>query len=204
MDNKTSTVTHLPGASSAVKSAQAKNTQTHIDPEEERRQRKLAFTRALVHGIARLIEGQRQFADEFGLSSRRVFPHSHQLLEGQTPTQLAISLFTADWKSISELENMFADLIQHQVSLFSALDGIAHATLNHMGDDGLGDGRSKLNDGRAWRLHKERLQELMDNDNLRFEKLVASGFVRHYIKSRETRGKKTENESPNINGGKVA
>jgi superfamily I DNA/RNA helicase len=203
MENKKGTVTHLSSAGLAAKAAAATSPQQTMN-EEERKQRKLAFTRALVHGIARLIEGQRQFADEFGLSLRRVFPHSYELLEGQTPTQLAISLFTADWKSISELENMFADLIQHQVSLFSALDGIAHAALKQMGDEGLGDGRSKLNDARAWRLHKERLQELIDNDSLRFEKLVASGFVRHYIKSHENPGKKSEKGAQNIPGGRVA
>ena len=204
MDNKTGTVTHLPNAGIATKSAQVKSTQANIDPDVERRQRKLAFTRALVHGIARLIEGQRQFADEFGLSLRRVFPNSYELLEGQTPTQLAISLFTADWKSVSEVEIMFADLIQHQVSLFSALDGIAHAALKHMGDEGLGDGRSKLNDARAWRLHKERLQELIENDSLRFEKLVASGFVRHYIKSQENHGNNPQKGSEKIKDGRVA
>lgn len=203
MDNKTGTVAHLPSAGMASKNAQAKIAQPDID-EAERRQRKLAFTRALVHGIARLIEGQRQFAEEFGLSQRRVFPNSHDILEGQTPTQLAISLFTADWKSISELENLFADLIQHQVSLFSALDGIAHAALNTMGDEGLGDGRTKLNDARSWRLHKERLQELLENDNLRFEKLVASGFVRHYIKSQEKTPKSGDDDTQSTNGGRVA
>ena len=98
MDNKkTSTVAHISGL------AQGRH-------QDERKQRKLAFTRALVHGIARLIEGQRQFADEFGLSLNRVFPNSYEALEGSTPTQLAISLFTADWESISELENLFDDL----------------------------------------------------------------------------------------------
>ena len=203
MDNKTGKVTHLPSAGLAGKNVQARIAQPGIE-EDERRQRKLAFTRALVHGIARLIEGQRQFAEEFGLSQRRVFPNCYELLEGQTPTQLAISLFTADWKSISELENLFADLIQHQVSLFSALDGIAHAALNQMGDEGLGDGRTKLNDARSWRLHKERLQELLENDNLRFEKLVASGFVRHYIKSHEKNPKNGDEEQHSANGGRVA
>jgi len=171
---------------------------------DDRKSRKLAFTRALVHGIARLIEGQCQFADEFGLSLNRVFPNSCKSLEGQTPTQHAISLFTADWNSISDLENMFDDLILHQVALFSALDGIANETLNHMGDDGLGDGKSKVNDARAWRLHKERLQELMDNDALRFEKLIAAGFVDNYAKSREQHHASTRDKKEKIKGGQVA
>lgn len=174
---------------------------------DERKRRKLAFTRALVHGIARLIEGQRQFADEFGLSANRVFPNSYEALEGQTPTQLAISLFTADWNSITELEKMFDDLISHQVALFSALDGIANETLNHMGDEGLGDGKSKVNDARAWRLHKERLQELMDNDALRFEKLIAAGFVDNYVRTLEQRHSSSSQEEDiddDIQGGRVA
>lgn len=172
--------------------------------QDDRKSRKLSFTRALVHGIARLIEGQRQFADEFGLSLNRVFPNSYKSLEGQTPTQHAISLFTADWNSISELENMFNDLILHQVALFSALDGIANETLSHMGDDGLGDGKSKMNDARAWRLHKERLQELMDNDALRFEKLIAAGFVDNYAKSLEDSHGTTKGKQQKVKGGKVA
>ena len=172
--------------------------------QDDRKSRKLTFTRALVHGIARLIEGQRQFADEFGLSLNRVFPNSYKSLEGQTPTQHAISLFTADWNSITELENMFNDLILHQVALFSALDGIANETLNQMGDDGLGDGKSKVNDARAWRLHKARLQELMDNDALRFEKLIAAGFVDNYARSLEQRDTSTKDTRNKIEGGKVA
>ena len=172
---------------------------------EERKARKLAFTRALVHGIARLIEGQRQFADEFGLSLNRVFPNSYESLEGQTATQHAISLFTADWKSISELEDMFDDLISHQVAVFSALDGIANETLKHMGDHGLTEGKSKLNDARAWRLHKERLQELMDNDALRFEKLIAKGFIDDYAKTFEARHKSEKKQKQNkMKDGQVA
>lgn len=190
-NNKTSTVAHFS------EKAQARS-------QDERKRRKLAFTRALVHGIARLIEGQRQFADEFGLSLNRVFPNSYKALEGQTPTQLAISLFTADWKSISELEDMFHDLISHQVALFSALDGIANETLAHMGDEGLGNGKGKLNDARAWRLHKERLQELRENDALRFEKLIAAGFVDNYAKTLEQRESKTKTEEEQVTGGQVA
>ena len=172
---------------------------------EERKARKLAFTRALVHGIARLIEGQRQFADEFGLSLNRVFPNSYQSLEGQTATQHAISLFSADWKSISELEDMFDDLISHQVALFTALDGIANETLKHMGDHGLTDGKSKVNDARAWRLHKERLQELMENDALRFEKLIAKGFIDDYARTFEERHKtQKKDKQNNFKGGRVA
>ena len=172
--------------------------------QDERKSRKLAFTRALVHGIARLIEGQRQFADEFGLSLRRVFPHSYKSLEGQTATQHAISLFSADWKSIAELEQMFDDLISHQVALFSALDGIANETLKHMGDDGLADGKTKVNDARAWRLHKERLQELLDNDALRFEKLIAKGFIDSYARTLERQQKSDKKKQKKIKGGQVA
>ncbi len=191
METSTGTV------ASFVDKAQGRN-------QDDKKSRKLAFTRALVHGIARLIEGQRQFADEFGLSLNRVFPNSYESLEGQTPTQHAISLFTADWNSITELENMFNDLILHQVALFSALDGIANETLNHMGDEGLGDGKSKVNDARAWRLHKERLQELMDNDALRFEKLIASGFVDNYARTQEQRHSSKKVKQEKVKGGQVA
>ena len=198
MDDSTGKVTNFV-SSSNVNNSQGRG-------KDERRERKLAFTRSLVHGIARLIEGQRQFADEFGLSHSRVFPHSFEALEGQTPTQLAISLFSADWKSITDLENMFQDMIMHQVALFSALDGIAKETLNHMGDEGLSDGRSKVNDARAWRLHKERLEELLENDTLRFDKLIASGFVGNYVKTRERRHKsdRKAKRSKKLKNGKVA
>jgi len=125
MDNSTGKVTNFV-------SSTALGTSRGRGKDDERRERKLAFTRSLVHGIARLIEGQRQFADEFGLSHSRVFPNSFEALEGQTPTQLAISLFSADWKSITDLENMFQDMIMHQVALFSALAYIKNAYRNYL------------------------------------------------------------------------
>ena len=199
MNNSTGKVTDF-ASSSAVSTSKQRG------KDDERRERKLAFTRSLVHGIARLIEGQRQFADEFGLSHSRVFPNSFEALEGQTPTQLAISLFSADWKSITDLENMFQDMITHQVALFSALDGIAKETLNQMGDEGLSYGRSKVNDARSWRLHKERLQELLENDTLRFDSVIAPGFVDNYVKTRERRHKsdRKAKRSKKLKSGKVA
>jgi len=187
MDTKTSGVAQFATANAApaATSSASVPSQPAVNSKQDREQRKLAFTRALVHGLARLIEGQRQFADEFGLSLNRVFPSVYKELEGQSATQLAISLFKSDWNCINDLEKLIDDLMMHQVALFICLDGVAMTVLEHMGEDDLMEGKSKINDARAWRLHKERLSEYKENDHVRFEQLVATGFVDKYIRTIE-------------------
>lgn len=187
MDTKTSGVAQFATANdtSSASDAGAVPSKPAVNSKQDREQRKLAFTRALVHGLARLIEGQRQFADEFGLSLNRVFPSVYKDLEGQSATQLAISLFKSDWNCINDLEKLIDDLMMHQVALFNGLDGVAKTVLDHMGEDDLMEGKAKINDARAWRLHKERLNEYIENDNLRFEQLVATGFVDKYVRTIE-------------------
>jgi len=190
MERKRSAIAQLPAGKFFTPSEEkkykeqlAEKSAEKIQQEDERKARKLSFTKELILGLIRMVDGQRQLADEFGLSLSRVFPTSYKLLEGHKTEQVITSMFRSDWTSLPEMSALMNDLILHQVSLMSALDGIAVETLYQMGEEDLLDTKGRINDSRAWRLHKDRVQELLENGNLRFERIVSKGFVEQYIKT---------------------
>lgn len=138
-------------------------------------QRKLAFTRALVVGLARLIENQRQLAEQFGLPLSQAFPSSHAVLQKQTAMQFTIALFRGDKDHVNALTGIINDLVGHQESIHSALDGVAleavRLTKEYLEDSVT---QNVTADSQAY------LSELVVDPDLRFEMIVAPGFVEEY------------------------
>ena len=157
-----------------------------------RRSTQLANT--IISGLSRLIEGQRQLADEFGLSLGRVFPRSLELLEGRNPEEVLTELFRSGPARLDEVNALFEDMIAHQLALVSALDDVALASMKHLSPEQLKEDfpDRRMNDARAWRFYKERHHELIENDNLRFQQLVGTGFVEGYAQARTQREAKAE------------
>lgn len=138
-------------------------------------QRKLAFTRALVVGLSRLIENQRQLAEGFGLTLGQAFPSSHRFLENQTAMQFTISLFRGEKDSVNLLTGIINDLVGHQETMHNALDGVALEAVRLT--------KEYLEDAMAVDMtanSQAYLSELAVDPDLRFEMIVAPGFVEEY------------------------
>ena len=182
MEVKAETVASLPPSSSPGGAAHVTGPESPADYA----QRSALLARTVVRGLARLVEGQRRLAEEFGLSLGRVFPNSHEWLEGQNPEEALTALFRSGHVRAGELEDLFEDLCAHQLALVSALDDIALATMRHLSPEQLKEDypERRMNDAKAWRFYKERLRELVENDNLRFQRLVGAGFVQGYTRAR--------------------
>ncbi len=190
MELEAKLVSRLPGASSpdAPRSRPVPGSPAACS------QRSTSLARAVVDGMARLIEGQRQLADEFGLSLARVFPRSVELLEGRSPEDALTELFRSGAARTDELQALFEDMIVHQLALVGALDGIALAAMQHLSPEQLKEDypERRMSDARAWRYYKERLRDLVENDNLRFQGVVGTGFVNGYLQAREKHEVKPE------------
>jgi len=76
--------------------------------------KKVTFTKVLVSGLSQLIESQRQFSEKFDIPLKSVFPKSADLIDVHTSSDLAISLFTNQWRSSEILNLILSDLIEHQ------------------------------------------------------------------------------------------
>ncbi len=184
---KFSVVTRLPGRDASNLSA------PDSAPRNTSRSTRL-LVQALLDGLCRLIEGQQQFADEFGLSPIRVFPQASEFLEGRSPRDVLHDWFRRGDDCVPELQKLFEDMMQHQLALLGGLDGVAVATLQYTSAEAVREAHAGrlLTGGRAWKRHNQRVQELLDNDNLRFQRVLAPGFLEHYIRRREGGIPKTE------------
>ncbi len=185
---KFSVVTRMPGRDAGDLSAHAESpAQTHTRPTRQ-------LVQTLLDGLCRLIEGQQQFADEFGLSPVRVFPHSSEYFEGRSAREVLHDWFRQGDDCVPALQQLFEDMMQHQLALMGGLDGVAVATLQYTSAEAVREahGGRLLTSGRAWKRHNHRVQELLDNDNLRFQRVLAPGFLQQYIRRREGEIHKTE------------
>lgn len=73
----------------------------------------------LLDGVARLIEGQRRFAEEFGVPYSRVFMHGFEAFKGR-----AIRDVLRDWlhaeHGAENLRDLLRDLAGHQLALLES------------------------------------------------------------------------------------
>jgi hypothetical protein len=145
----------------------------------------------ITKGLVRLIEGQKRFAEEFGLNLQRLFPEVEEvLLNNDFGKVIQEWLETAE--GVRNLQQMFESLVKHQLALISALDGIALQTIRELTTKEL---NAKLRLG--LRLNKsaiDHVHELKNNQQLRYQKLIVPGFIDAYVKTREKLQKEIINE----------
>ncbi len=185
MESKPSIVTKLPARNSrdtTLVNQSESNSQTAAT-----RSKKTGLGNAVVKGITQLIQGQRQFAEEFGLNSARVFPKSYHLLDGQSPKKLLKQIFRSGDPGIAQLQGLFSDMVEHQLALFNSIDAVAKEALNSVSEETIDSELSSrwVTSGAKWRFYKHYHKEFQINNNLRFNAIVAPGFVKSYSSIRE-------------------
>jgi len=191
---KFSVVTRLPGTDASDLSAEEPSPSSAGSGSGSGSRPTRLLVQTLLDGLCRLIEGQQQFADEFGLAPVRVFPHSSEHFEGRAPREVLHQWFRAGDECVPALQHLFEDMMQHQLALMGGLDGVAVATLQYTSAEAVREahGGRLLTSGRAWKRHNQRVQELLDNDNLRFQRVLAPGFLQQYVRRREGEASKSE------------
>lgn len=131
---------------------------------------------ALCQGIEQLVKGQLSFAQSFGLNPNRVFSLS-EMTSTSTFSAAQLQQWLRNGKAdITNIQQLFNDLMQHQLALLAALDGVALQAL-------------EANHPATW-LHKKLLAktaipELLSDSNKRFQQVVTPGFLRSYVHTRE-------------------
>ena len=78
--------------------------------------------KALVDGFARLVEGQRRFADEMGLPYSRIFHDGFESFKDAASVEEVIyAWITPGSDGESKINVMVRDLMEHQLALIEAL-----------------------------------------------------------------------------------
>lgn len=179
--------TRLGAAAHAV-TAPTSSPYKRISNVKRARPRSGLLARSVVTGLSQLIEGQKQFADEFGLSLSRVFPQSFSFLDGHSVETIIADIFREGDLRQDDLEKLFKDIFMHQLALVGAIEHVALKTMHELSPDTI---RSEINerwvtDGRIWKIYKSKFREFKENGQIRYERLIASGFVPAYARARET------------------
>jgi hypothetical protein len=85
--------------------------------------------RVLIEGLATLVDGQRVFADEFGLSYKRVFQDDLESFK-DSDSRKVLSEWIRDGEDGAEkLRVLFEILAQHQTALLEAADKVANESI---------------------------------------------------------------------------
>lgn len=187
MVNRLNNVTNLP-----IINIEAANRKTPIARNSVRHsQDTIDFAKAVILGMADLIESQRKFSEKFGLPLNKVFPNSYKALYNNRSKDFVSILFESGSENTDEIKSLFDDLIMHQAALTNALDGIAEEGLAQVSPDTLQSSYgSKVKDAHAWRIFRVYHEELALNANLRFEKIISNGLIKKYTQTRKLHIKK--------------
>ncbi len=142
----------------------------------------------VCHAITRLIAGQRQFACEFGLAAERVFPESYKYIncnENQLRQNIAVWLATQEGEG--HLIKLFDEIIEHQIGLFHALDGIVCETLWQCVRQQTGFDRIYNYFAKHLKLiaTKQKINDYHQNQHLRYQHIIAPALIDSYCRYRE-------------------
>lgn len=84
---------------------------------------RIASMEALVCGVARLVEGQRQFADEFGLPYGRVFDDAFESFKSRDTRDVLRHWLTSD-EGAGQLQKLLCSLACHQLAVLQAAEQV--------------------------------------------------------------------------------
>lgn len=147
----------------------------------------------LVQGLARLAEGQRCFAEEFGLNYGRVFRDEFEQFKGKNPETVIRQWLKDGENGVLRLQGLLDDLLRHQLALVGALEGIATEAVDQLSPQRVEKASPGLLGMRpfAWRCYRKLHRQYVQNHQLRHQKLVLNGFVTGYIRERENQNHPT-------------
>jgi len=185
MEDNTGTVRRESVLTIRTNSARPPNPTASANNPQPKRSARL--TKTVASGLCALIEGQRCFADEFGLSLARVFPKSYTLVEGRAVEDVVRDILRAGDEGCDKLALLLEDLCLHQVAVVGAIEDIALTTLGELSPATIREDVSDrwVTDAKMWKVYKEKIRMFEDNENIRYERLIAAGFVPAYAKARE-------------------
>lgn len=142
--------------------------------------------RVIVNGLIKLIDGQKRFADEFGLPFNRVFRHSATELRHSDTRTIMRAWLQDDDQGPAHLAALLNDIIEHNLALCAALDGVALESLDQLSPTTTRSHSPKLLGIPlfVWRTFRKRLSSFVSNDYLRHQQLVVTGFSKAYDQQR--------------------
>jgi hypothetical protein len=142
----------------------------------------------ILTGIIKLLQGQRRFAEELGLPYARVFDEECQVFRNKKPELILRNWLQDKVEGPDKFSCLVNDLIEHNLALCAALDGVARESLSRLSPTAVKAGCFSIFGWRpfAWLTFRRLHKSYTSNDYLRHQELVVKGFAKAYCEHRET------------------
>ena len=143
-------------------------------------------SRVIINGLIKLIEGQKRFANEFGLPFERVFRHTAKTMCHEDTSRVFRSWLQDSEDGATSIAHLLTDIIEHNIALYAALDGIATESLAQLSPKATHAHSFKICGWRPflWRTFRKRHQRFSVNEYLRHQQIVVAGFSKAYDQQR--------------------
>jgi hypothetical protein len=142
----------------------------------------------ILNGIAKLLEGQRLFAEEFGLPYTRVFHQECQIFRDQEPDQVIRQWLQDKADGPSKFSRLIDDIVEHHLALCAALDGVAQESISQLSPTTIKARGFSIFGWRPfpWLTFRRLHRNYQTNDYLRHQELVVKGFAKAYASHRDS------------------
>jgi hypothetical protein len=147
----------------------------------------LTSTHVILSGIAKLLEGQRCFAEEFGLTYPTILHPDCQVFRQKKPEAVIQEWLQDKTDGPHKFSHLIDDLVEHNLALCAALDGVAKESINQLSPAAIKARGLRIFGWRpfTWLTYLRVHRSFQNNDYLRHQELVVKGFAKAYSFHRE-------------------
>lgn len=142
--------------------------------------------KALLSGLARLVDGLRCFADEFGIAPRRVV-EAYEEFQGKNSEEVLEEWLDRGEEGFRLMEKLFENLTGHQMALLKAMEEVARVSVDRLSPQVIVQDAPRFMGLRpaVWSHYCRTYQQLLGNEQVFYRESVIPGFVAGYIRFRE-------------------
>lgn len=158
----------------------------------------LTSTHVILSGVAKLLEGQRCFAKEFGLTYPTILHPECQVFRQRKPEAIIHEWFQDKNDGPQKFSHLINDLVEHNLALCAALDGVAQESISRLSPAAVRSRGLTIFGWRpfSWLTFRRLHRSYQNNDYLRHQELVVKGFAKAYSFHREAfRSNKTHHNN---------
>jgi hypothetical protein len=149
---------------------------------------RVTSSHVILTGLIKLLEGQRRFVEELGLPYDRVFDEECRVFRNNNPEPILRAWLQDKIEGPKKFTRLINDLVEHNLALCAALDGVAQESISHLSPAAVKAGSFSFFGWRpfAWVTFRRLHRAYTTNDYLRHQDLVVKGFAKAYCTHRET------------------
>lgn len=145
--------------------------------------------KAMLRGLARLVDGLRCFADELGLAPHRVVEVWEEF-QGKNSEEVLNEWLDRGEEGCRLIERLFEDLIGHQMALLKGMEEVVRVAVDRLSPQIIAQDAPQFMGLRpaVWSHYCRTYQNLLGNEEALYRESVMPGFIAGYIRFREERG----------------